>query len=148
MLPTIILIVFMFLFPPSLAASPPSSPINLTSSPYYDDKQFPLSKLGRCSDVLVGKDRKVLGDLKNFPKVGLAYFVHGPQTDCGSCWRLSYKNDSIDVLALDNAGDGFVLSEEALKMLTGTTTGRFSAMIQQVPTGSSLSRWFLPERSG
>jgi len=38
--------------------------------------------------------------------------------NCGSCWQVTYKGKSINVLAVDHAADGFNLSQKAMDALT------------------------------
>ena len=62
-----------------------------------------------------------LGDVPTFPNVGGAVAVTGWNSPkCGSCWNLTYapEHKSILVTAVDYAGDGFVLSQQALDTLT------------------------------
>lgn len=38
--------------------------------------------------------------------------------NCGSCWQLKYKNNTINVLAIDHAKSGFNIAKAALDKLT------------------------------
>jgi len=63
--------------------------------------------------------------LPNFPYIGGAAAVAGWNSpNCGTCWKLSYKNSkgktkSINVLAVDHADNGFNIALEAMNDLTG-----------------------------
>ncbi|KAL5513434.1 hypothetical protein ACEPAH_3833 [Sanghuangporus vaninii] len=61
------------------------------------------------------------GSLPTFPNIGGASAIAGfDSTECGSCWQLTFPTTgkSINVTAIDHAGDGFNLSQEALDELT------------------------------
>lgn len=61
------------------------------------------------------------GDLPTFPNIGGASVIAGfGSAECGSCWQLTFPTTgkSINVTAIDHAGDGFNLSQEALDTLT------------------------------
>ncbi|KAI0792713.1 Cerato-platanin-domain-containing protein [Abortiporus biennis] len=75
-----------------------------------------------CSDGsngLLTKGYTTFGSLKNFPNIGSAQAIAGwNSANCGTCWKLTYQGKSVNVLAIDHAGDGFVLSLEAMNTLT------------------------------
>ncbi|EJD01882.1 Cerato-platanin [Fomitiporia mediterranea MF3/22] len=61
------------------------------------------------------------GDLPTFPNIGGADAIAGfGSAQCGSCWSLTFPTtgNTINVIAIDHAGDGFNLSQEALDALT------------------------------
>jgi hypothetical protein len=59
------------------------------------------------------------GDLPTFPSAGGVFAVSGWNSpECGSCWRLRYKGNSIYVTAIDMISDGFDISLEAMNLLT------------------------------
>ena len=87
----------------------------------YDNPHGSMNSVA-CSNGKNGLvDRfPTFGDVPNFPYIGGASAIEGwnsPQ--CGSCWRISYKDKSIYVTAIDFAGDGFNLSQKSLDDLTG-----------------------------
>lgn len=75
-----------------------------------------------CSDGpngLVGR-YPTQGKLPLFPNVGAYSGISGwGSAQCGTCWNLSYNGNTIKVMAIDHAGDGFVLSLAAMNTLTG-----------------------------
>lgn len=77
------------------------------------------------------------GSLPAFPNVGGAYVVAGwNSAECGTCWKLTYKNKSIHVLAIDHAEAGsFNIALAAMNKLTGNkakSLGRIKATYKQV----------------
>ncbi|KAH9033993.1 immunomodulatory protein [Lactarius deliciosus] len=75
-----------------------------------------------CSDGangLLTKNFTTFGSLPSFPNIGAAQAVGGWNSPaCGSCWTISFGGKSINVIAVDHAGDGFNLSLEAMNTLT------------------------------
>jgi len=116
-----ILSILSLLLAPALATPTPAT-VKVTYDTVYDKKTESLNNVA-CSNGkygLVTKGFKTLGSLKAFPYVGGAAAVAGWNSpDCGTCWALTYKNTTINVLAVDHCADGFNLSEEALNKLTG-----------------------------
>lgn len=99
---------------------PPTIPVRY--SEYYDQKSLSLNSVA-CSNGpngLLTKGYKTLGSLQNFPYIGGATAVSGWNSPkCGSCWEISYNGQSVNILAVDTAGEGFILSKAALNKLTG-----------------------------
>ena len=95
--------------------------IRATYDNTYDNPHGSMNSVA-CSNGengLVGRF-PTFHDVPNFPYIGGASAIEGwnsPQ--CGSCWRISYKDKTIYATAIDFAGDGFNLSQEALDALTG-----------------------------
>ncbi|EJC99990.1 extracellular small protein 1 [Fomitiporia mediterranea MF3/22] len=61
------------------------------------------------------------GNLPTFPNIGGSSSIAGfGSAECGSCWQLTFPDTgvTITVTAMDHAGDGFNLSQEALDTLT------------------------------
>ncbi|KAL7271668.1 hypothetical protein RUND412_005557 [Rhizina undulata] len=92
-----------------------------------------------CSDGANGLSTKgyaTLGALPNFPLVGAASTIAGwNSANCGACYQITYNGNSINVIAVDHAADGFVLSRSALDTLTGgqaVALGRVTADYVQV----------------
>ena len=86
--------------------------------------------------IYVGPYHK-FGDLPHFPYIGGAQAVTGMlrrsealqlahlwmrigynSPNCGSCWQLTYKDNTINILAVDYAASGFNIAEEAMNALT------------------------------
>ncbi|KAJ3042212.1 hypothetical protein HDV00_007922 [Rhizophlyctis rosea] len=114
------------------ATNTPSDPIDITTAAatnktkvYYDniyDDGSTSTKLVACSDGKNGlytAGYKTLGDLPNFPYVGASFRVAGWNSpNCGKCYQLNWKENSIYVTAVDSTRSGFVLSQEAMDELT------------------------------
>ncbi|KAH9950653.1 Cerato-platanin [Amylocystis lapponica] len=104
----------------------------------YDVSSTSLNEVA-CSDGPNGLESKgftTFGSLPDFPKIGGAYVVTGwDSASCGTCWELSYDGNTVTVLAMDVASDGFNLSLEAMNLLTDNQAkflGRVTATATQV----------------
>jgi hypothetical protein len=55
-----------------------------------------------------------------FPRIGGAFDIP-PSSNCGLCWKLTNLNNNISIIitAIDHANHGFVLSQQAFKLLSG-----------------------------
>jgi len=88
----------------------------------YDDASLSLTGVA-CSNGpngLLTKGYTTLGSLPNFPNVAGASAVTGwGSPGCGTCYKVTYGNTTVPVLAVDVALDGFNLSEETMNKLTG-----------------------------
>ena len=108
--------------PAALAAS-----VSVSYDNSYDDSGASLDTVA-CSDGpngLITKGYSTIGSLPDFPYVGGASAVSGwNSADCGTCWELTYDGESIYVLAIDHADDGFNISEEAMNKLTNNQAVR------------------------
>lgn len=60
------------------------------------------------------------GSAPGFPNIGGAFAVGGWDSGyCGTCWKLTWRGISINVLAVDHAGAGtFNIALEAMNKLT------------------------------
>ncbi|KAI0787946.1 hypothetical protein C8Q74DRAFT_1176334, partial [Fomes fomentarius] len=87
----------------------------------YDAKGTSLDVVA-CSDGENGLESQgftTFGSLPKFPYIGGAQAVAGWNSpNCGSCWQLKYKNNTINVLAIDHAKSGFNIAKAALDKLT------------------------------
>lgn len=76
------------------------------------------------------------GDVAGFPAIGGAEAVEKwDSPSCGTCWNLEWEGNSINVLAIDHAGEGFNLALEAMNALTNNQAemlGRVDATATQV----------------
>ncbi|KAI0806851.1 Cerato-platanin [Fomes fomentarius] len=104
----------------------------------YDNKAGSLTTVA-CSDGengLIHKGFDTFGSLPQFPNIGGAAAVEGWNSEqCGSCWQLTYKGKSINVLAVDHTDAGFNIALEAMNTLTnnqGKFLGRIDATAKQV----------------
>ncbi|KAN0141238.1 Cerato-platanin [Lactarius tabidus] len=88
----------------------------------YDNSQASLSTVA-CSDGangLLTKGYTTFGSLPSYPNITAAQAIAGWNSPaCGSCWQITYGKVSVNVIAIDHAADGFVLSLAAMNTLTG-----------------------------
>ncbi|KAI0662845.1 Cerato-platanin [Cubamyces menziesii] len=87
----------------------------------YDNKNGDLNTVA-CSNGkngLVTKGFTTFGSLPDFPYIGGVAGVSWNSTKCGTCWKLTYQGNSIDVLAIDYAAEGFNIAKEAMQKLAG-----------------------------
>ena len=98
-----------------------ASAVDVRYDTAYDNSQTSLSTVA-CSDGangLLTKKFTTFGSLPSFPNIGAAQAIGGWNSSaCGSCWQISFEGQSINVTAIDHAGDGFNLSLEAMNTLT------------------------------
>ncbi|KAI0668391.1 immunomodulatory protein [Trametes maxima] len=104
----------------------------------YDKGSNSLSTVA-CSDGshgLLKKGFSTFGSLPHFPNIGGAAVVGGwNSAQCGTCWQLSYKGKSVNVLAVDHAQAGWNVALGAMNKLTGGKAkelGRIEATAKQV----------------
>lgn len=114
--------------------------LTLSSTSYdqrYDSKSASMNTVA-CSDGSHGLAAKypTFGSLPSFPRIGGVSAIAGwNSASCGTCWKLTYKGNSINVLAIDHAADGNNLSLEAMNMLTdgqAVQLGRIEATAEKV----------------
>ena len=79
------------------------------------------------------------GSLPGFPSIGGSFAIAGwNSADCGTCWKLTYKGKSINVLAIDHSSAGtFNIGLTAMNKLTSNQAkdlGRVSVTYEQVAT--------------
>jgi hypothetical protein len=104
----------------------------------YDDSSRSLSVVS-CSDGangLLTRGYTTQGSLPGFPKIGGASVIAGWNSDsCGTCWSLTYNGNTINVIAIDHATEGFNIAQAAMDELTGGQAvflGRVDASYAQV----------------
>ncbi|KAI0749591.1 Cerato-platanin-domain-containing protein [Daedaleopsis nitida] len=104
----------------------------------YDTKSNSLDIVA-CSDGENGLESlgyTTFGSLPNFPYIGGAQAIAGWNSDsCGSCWQLTYKNNTINVLAIDHAKTGFNIALTAMNQLTSNQAvqlGIVQAIVKEV----------------
>ncbi|CAM1500818.1 Fc.00g099800.m01.CDS01 [Cosmosporella sp. VM-42] len=89
----------------------------------YDNGARSLTEIA-CSDGSHGlmtkhPTWKTQGQIPKFPYIGGAQVIGGWNSDqCGTCWKLTYKGKSINVLAIDHAAAGFNIALDAMNKLT------------------------------
>jgi hypothetical protein len=66
------------------------------------------------------------GDVPTFPFIGGAFDVVWNSPNCGSCWTLTNPatGTSINLVAVDAAGSGFNIAQEAFVQLNGGQVGQ------------------------
>ncbi|KZT63439.1 Cerato-platanin [Daedalea quercina L-15889] len=123
------------LFAPAALAQ---SSITVAYDQTYDNSDQSLSTVS-CSDGTYGLETQgytTFGSLPDFPYIGAAAAVSGwGSAECGTCWELAYDGNTINVLAIDHAGDGFNIALEAMNVLTDNQAealGRVTATATQV----------------
>jgi hypothetical protein len=76
------------------------------------------------------------GNIPKFPNIGGAQAIAGwNSASCGTCWKLTYKGKSINVLAIDHTAAGFNIALTAMNTLTNgqaVKLGRVDATATQV----------------
>ncbi|KIK95706.1 hypothetical protein PAXRUDRAFT_140072 [Paxillus rubicundulus Ve08.2h10] len=132
---TTVLATFAIFALPSLAET-----VDVTYSTFYDDPNTSLG-ITACSNGVNGLQEKypTLGSIRNFPNVGGIPGLTWNSTLCGTCWQLTYTEDSgqtntVNIVAVDGAYT-FNLSLEAMNTLTGGVAvekGKVSATAVQV----------------
>ncbi|KFY12751.1 hypothetical protein V491_06676 [Pseudogymnoascus sp. VKM F-3775] len=116
-----------------------ASAITVSYDTGYDDRTRSLLDVS-CSNgengLITRKHWNTQGDIPTFPFIGGAEAVavwNSP--NCGTCWRLDYNGQSINVLAIDHAAAGFNIAQEALDALTNgqaVELGRIDAQATQI----------------
>jgi len=107
---------------------PPSRGVSgtaqLTYDPVYDNGGQSLNTVA-CSDGSNGVENSganTFSDLSNFPNLGGAFAIPGYNSpNCGTCWAITYNGKTVNMLAIDHAGDGFNIAQSAFVQLVGTT---------------------------
>jgi hypothetical protein len=105
----------------------PSSTLRATYDTTYDNKSGSLNGVA-CSDGSNGLSAKfpTFGDIPSFPFIGGAFDVVWNSPNCGSCWNLTnmVTGVSINITAIDSAGSGFNIAQEAFERLNGGQIGQ------------------------
>jgi len=111
----------------------------------YDNAAGSLDTVA-CSDGPNGLETRgytTFGSLPKFPHIGGTATVAGWNSpNCGTCWELTYtnaqkQNKTINVIAIDRAGEGFNIAFKAFNELTGgqgTQLGRVDVAARKVPS--------------
>ena len=68
-------------------------------------------------------------NLPNFPLIGGASAISGWGSDqCGTCWQLQYGSNTVKIIAMDHAGDGFNIAQKAMDILTNGQSVQLGAV--------------------
>ncbi|GJJ10904.1 hypothetical protein Clacol_005132 [Clathrus columnatus] len=120
--------------------APPPTILKVTYDNTFDNPTGSLNGVA-CSNGKNGLVTRGFTDFKSlpsFPFIGGAQAVAGwNSTNCGTCWALTFNGRTINVLAIDTAGHGFNIAQEALDELTGgkaVQLGFVNAAVIQVPS--------------
>ncbi|KAM0437887.1 hypothetical protein ACHAPT_002252 [Fusarium lateritium] len=116
-----------------------ASAVTVSYDTGYDQSSRSLTTVA-CSDGENGLITKygwqTQGNIPKFPYIGGAQAIPGwNSASCGTCWKLTYKSNSINVLAIDHADAGFNLALKAMDALTNNQAvqlGRIDATATQV----------------
>lgn len=115
-----------------------ASAITVSYDTGYDDGSRSLSAVS-CSDGangLMTKGFTTQSSLPSFPRIGGASTIAGwNSASCGTCYSLTYNGNTINVLAMDHANEGFNIAQAAMDQLTGghaVEFGRIDAQWAQV----------------
>ena len=106
----------------ALAQGPIIQDYPVTYDQTYDNPSDSLAIVA-CSNGkngLLTKGFTNFSSIPSFPYIGGSVFVTGwNSTECGSCWKMTYEGTTIFLTAIDTAGVGFNIAEEAMKKLGG-----------------------------
>ena len=123
-----------------------ASAITVSYDTGYDNGSRSLSVVS-CSDGtngLLTKGYSTQSSLPSFPRIGGASVIAGWNSgSCGTCWSLTYNGNTINVLAMDHASEGFNIAQAAMDQLTNgqaVALGRIDAQYAQVDGQVSWSR--------
>ena len=112
---------------PSSNCSTPPKPPSTTLRATYDNKNGSLNSVA-CSNGANGLAGRfaTFGDIPSFPFIGGAFDVVWNSPNCGACWSLTNTATgvSISITAVDTAGSGFNIAQEAFVVLNGGQIGQ------------------------
>lgn len=105
----------------------PTTTLKATFDTTYDNKNGSLNSVA-CSNGangLVGRF-PTFGDVPSFPFIGGAFDIVWNSPNCGGCWSLTNAATgvSIHITAIDTAGAGFNIAQEAFVQLNGGQIGQ------------------------
>ena len=119
-------------YPPKSAEPPQTSPptsatLRATFDTTFDNKSGSMNNVA-CSNGANGLAARfpTFGDVPTFPFLGGAFDVVWNSPNCGSCWTLTNPTTgtSINIVAVDTAGSGFNIAQEAFVKLNGGQVGQ------------------------
>ncbi len=118
----------------------PFSTVRTTYDTTYDNKSGSMNGVA-CSNGANGLAARfpTFGDVPSFPFIGGAFDVVWNSPNCGSCWKLTNAatGASINITAIDTAGSGFNIAQEAFVQLNGGQIGQ--GVVEVVATKVSPS---------
>jgi Cerato-platanin len=121
---------------PHIFEPPQPSPLRATFDTTFDNRNGSMNGVA-CSNGEFGLAAKFpkFGDLPSFPFIGGAYNIVWNSPNCGECWEITNPETgaSVIITAIDTAGAGFNLSNEACRALTGGSTDPITVIAHLVP---------------
>lgn len=100
--------------------------LTLRATTTYDNKSGSLNSVA-CSDGSNGLSAQfpTFSDILCFHFIGGAFDIVWNSPNCGSCWNLinMVTGVSINIIAIDSAGSGFNVAQEAFERLSCGQTG-------------------------
>jgi len=104
----------------------PLAQYKVTYDPTYDNQDGSMSSVA-CSDGHNGLAARFakFRDIPTFPYIGGAFDIVWNSPNCGSCWKITNtaNNVSITITAIDTAGFGFNIAEDAFEDLNDGEVG-------------------------
>jgi len=98
------------------------SPLRATYDATFGNRAGSLNNVA-CSNGPNGLASRfpTFGDIPNFPFIGGAFDVVWNSPNCGGCWNITNPTTgvSIQITAIDTAGGGFNIAQEAFEELNG-----------------------------
>src|ERR1700733_8945967 len=110
---------------PHTGLTPRSTTVRATFDTTYDNPSGSLNNVA-CSNGANGLAARfpTFGNIPTFPFIGGAPGVVFNSPNCGGCWKLTSKHGSLIMTAVDSAGSGFNLAQEAFVTLNGGEIGQ------------------------
>ena len=103
------------------------SPLRATFDTTFDNRDGSLNNVA-CSNGPNGLASRfpTFGDIPNFPFIGGVFDVVWKSPNCGGCWNVTNPTTgvSIQITAIDTAGAGFNIAQEAFEKLNGGQIGQ------------------------
>ncbi|GJJ11051.1 hypothetical protein Clacol_005282 [Clathrus columnatus] len=121
------------------AHSQAQNPVSVSFDTIYDNPAGSTSTTACSNGPHGGLELRfpTFGSFPNFPNIGGASVISGfGSANCGTCWELEFQGNSINVMAIDVALNGFNIAEAAFDTLTNgqaENVGRINATATQVP---------------
>jgi len=103
------------------------SPLRATYDATFNNRAGSLNNVA-CSNGPNGLASRfpTFGDIPNIPFIGGAFDVVWNSPNCGGCWNITNPTTgvSIQITAIDTAGAGFNIAQEAFEKLNGGQIGQ------------------------
>ena len=117
-------------YPPKGSETPSTPPatstLRATFDTTFDNKSGSMNNVA-CSNGANGLAARfpTFGNVPSFPFIGGAFDVVWNSPNCGSCWKVTNPTTGafINITAIDTAGAGFNIAQEAFVQLNGGQVG-------------------------